>query len=893
LHCFISRVNVELIYARRIMRPRRIWAAKRASRMGIIRKRRKDILKNGSTVIPPAQPLPPGASPVAQNDPNASPATDEIFVGSPQPGAAVPSAPIEPNNSPAVNARIWRIQKILIVGLVATAALLFYSLSKSPSKPARRLPPAQANQPRHAAQTPVSSQTHIPVSQPNPENTETTAKDNEPLSLQLADELYIGKDYVKAFDAYTRLRTALKSQDDEFLRDFLQLRMALCMEDSSDLDQADQLFKAAADSRSPAVRTIANYHCCLLEMDRTQFLKARTRAYKAIATAQALTFDWQWAMSLERNCRFLAAEAITRNALSLCDADKDLPPELWRRRPQIDPFIGLSQTELRAVLSDGSQQLDKGVLSPQISRVEPKANLPQWSVVCHGPSIEELLARLAANAGLDVRWTTSAPDSNISAPPTEGIRRRAVTLYMPGATTQQIVATAAGSVGLLARLDEKNTIEILNPTEYTVLSEHTLTLIEHAISLWQQLLLTYYDDERLPNAHFALALLQAQKGQVAEAISEHKLIANRFSLTPPAPFSLLHSSRLKTAIRDYPGAAADLKQLIDQYPDSNLTGRAHLYLADTTMRAGLFVEAGRLYRKVCDIDPSSEAQSAAALGAGKCAYETKDYQGAVKWLTQYIQLVTNKGRTETSAAKSLRPEGTELYSAYFTLGQANLALGNPTAACEAFQYTCAGTVSKEKYLDAISALVEAQIQQDSPVEALKTLENMRNWPLSEDESTRILLLKSKILRAMGLIDEAVAALGDRVQYLTDPRLKTAVSLELAKCHIDSGNLQLARANLAEILGSLEPGPLAQQVALEIADVCLRLDQVAQTVSLCTQVLDSTDSPQTRQKALELLAAAHSKQKNYDRATLALLGQWNNKQLTNKTIPNNSANPKDN
>jgi len=126
---------------------------------------------------------------------------------------------------------------------------------------------------------------------------------------------------------------------------------------------------------------------------------------------------------------------------------------------------------------------------------------------------------------------------------------------------------------------------------------------------------------------------------------------------------------------------------------------------------------------------------------------------------------------------------------------------------------------------------------------------------------------------MGLADNAIAALGDRAEYISDSQLKAEVSFELTKCHIAKGNLELARSSLTEILVLVAPGPLAHKITLELADVCLKLGQNSQAISICSRLLDSDPSSQIKQKALSILAAAYNRQKNYDRAALALLGRW--------------------
>ena len=285
-------------------------------------------------------------------------------------------------------------------------------------------------------------------------------------------------------------------------------------------------------------------------------------------------------------------------------------------------------------------------------------------------------------------------------------------------------------------------------------------------------------------------------------------------------------------------------------------------------------QAGRVYRKVYNLDLSTESQKAAALGAARCFYEEKDYEAAAKWLTRYINFAKDGA-------------GGDLYSAYFLMGKTLAALGRPEAANDTFLNALAGSrpfakgaqngypvqLSKEEYVETVSALVGGYMQQGRLVEALDVLENVRSGVLSQKESVEMLLLKSEILRAMGLVDKAVAVLSDRSQYLSDPQLKARISFELTNCYIAEGKLELARSNLTEILVLVEPGPLADQVALNLADVCLKLGQNSQTVSICSQLLDSQPSAAIMQKALGLLATAYNRQKNYDRAVSALLGKW--------------------
>jgi len=786
---------------------------------------------------------------------------------------ATQSGHAETNQLPTESIRHKRfstIQKILITCIAAIAVImLLYALLKSPSGPVTSWPQASSEQPavgvRQSLLTkpPAESPLH-PIQQqvqkPEPVHASGPA---HPLSLEVAESLYQKRNYDKAYSAYNQLHQGLlTNSEEELLRDFLQLRMALCMKKAGNFDQANHLFRTVLQSHSPVIRATANYHLCLLEMQKKQYLKARARAYQTIGLISAVHSSKDWGPALRSNCCFLVAESITRKVLSLCDADNDLPAKLWVVTPWLDPFTGLSDTKLRSLLNSGSKQLSKGLLGPQIQKLanSNKAGLPRWSVICHSASIEELLARFAANTDLDVQWASGLNSI--------GIRKRPVSLYLPAATSPQFATIAAGCVGLLARFDEKGVVTIYNPANYSSLSKHVSLLTQEAISLWQKFILTFYTDERIPNAHFALGLLQAPQGKVVEAIAEYKLVANRFPHTSLAPVALLHSSKVKSNLHNYPGARDDLEQLVEQYPDTEIAEKAYLRLADATMNAGFKTEAARLYRKVYNLEFSLESQTSSALRAGRCFYEIKDFQSASKWLTRYIRLARDHS-------------GKDIYSAYLLLGKSNLALGKTQPACDAFQCALAGQLPKEEYVETISALVKAHVKLKDFIKALDVLENIQSWQLSQKESIEILLLKSEILRTIGLADKAIAALRDRNEYTTEPQSKAKISFELAKCYITKGDLQLAQKKLTETLMTAEPGPLAHEVTLELADVCLKLGQNSQAISTCSQLLNSALPAQIKQKALHIMAAAYNQQKNYNKAALTLLGQWKETETLNK------------
>jgi len=741
---------------------------------------------------------------------------------------------------------------------------------------------AETNQHTQTTEEQLVAQAETAAKPQTPESSQKT----EPLSLRLADEYFAAKDYVRTYNVCSKLRQNLPGKEFELVRDFLYFRMAICMAQKSNHDKANEMFRAVSESQSITLKVLANYNLCLFEMNSGQYLNARTRAYKIIGLTGAIASDYKWALTLERNCQFLAAEAIARQVLSLSDADKKLPRQLWYCEEEKDPMTGLNEVELQKVLNAGIERFNTGLLAPQIKSVESIAGSPalaRWSVVCNGPGIEELMARFASNTGIDVKWTRHTDNSPTTEQQPAGWNR-SVCLYLPEATAQQVISIATGAVGLLAQINDTNGIIITDPTEYYVLSEHTRMLNEYSIWLWRKLLLMYSDDRRVANAHFVLGVLQEQKGQTSEALSEYKLVANRYAKTSLAPAALLHSSQLKTSLRDYPGASRDLKQLIEQYPENELIGQAYLNLAETTMKAGMYDQACSQYRKAYALAPSTEFKAIAALGAGKCFYQQKEYEPSLKWLTIYLETVDAQQLTAPKTAKPELQNNHELYTAYLLLGKTHLALGNLQQACEILERTVKKANASDDYAEAIAILAEAQIKQHDFVTALKTVENIRPWSFSQEQTTRFLLLKSEILRESGLVEQASALLADRIQYLTDAKLKAYVTLEMARCEIAANHLDLAKSYLTNAISSIDAGPDAQTASLELAEICLKLKDYQQTIFICKQLLDSSTPEQIKQKASKLLAAAYSNQKNYDKAAMALLASPTNQSTTkeNKT-----------
>ncbi|MHC4753900.1 MAG: hypothetical protein ACYTBP_02030 [Planctomycetota bacterium] len=248
----------------------------------------------------------------------------------------------KPTLLPSLPKRFANLQKVIAAVMIILAVVLIYSIMNivlpgyRPYPPSAVTPQNTTQQPNNQVTTqqadmqPISTATQ----KPQPE-----LPANYPLSLETAQKLYQLQDYEKAYAVYEQLLQEGSYGDDKnYISDFLSLKMALCMKKASDSwhidaetnaeDIAYQLLKGASQSRSPIINALANYHLCLVERQKSNYLKAATRTYRTLTLIAAVE-DRDLVMSLQQNCNFLSVECLTRHVLSLSDADKDLPRNMW------------------------------------------------------------------------------------------------------------------------------------------------------------------------------------------------------------------------------------------------------------------------------------------------------------------------------------------------------------------------------------------------------------------------------------------------------------------------------------------------------------------------------------------------------------------------------------
>lgn len=743
--------------------------------------------------------------------------------------------------------------KILVAAFVtATFALLSYGVLLNLPLLQNLLSPKNAGAGQSGEQT-VAVQDRV-ANQPQKQQPRFLLDPDHPVSLEVARKYHQEAEYLKACAVYDRLVQDLPgTANKDALKDYLQLSMALCLEQADDHEQSTKLLNQASLSSSPLVRIYANYYLSLQERDTRQFLNERTRAYRAIGLLDIIDIDADWNRQLQKELYFLAAEAITREVLSLADADDELPVKLW---PAFDdknvPLIDLKESELDNALSAGSLELSKALMRPQIQEDDAIEGERDWTVISNAAPMEELMGRFSSNIGRDIVWQTDSENTNV--------RERPVSLCLLTTSESDVVAVAAGAVGLLASVHEDNSFVICNPSVYSSVAEQISLLSSEAILCWQNYLLKFGQDHSLANAYFALGALKAVQGEFAASISQYKMVSGRYSNSPLGPYALICSSRQKESLHDFQGAYEDLKEAVQQYPDHEGIDQTCLFLAAAAEKMNYNKEAARIYCKVYYLNNSLKSQSDAAFAAGKLFYDDQNYADAEKWLSLYIDLVKDK-------------QAENLNQACLVLGKIWSISNKPKVACEALQVALQGRLSQQDYVETVTALVNSYMAQERFVEAISVLNDTASRQLVPADSVQILLLKSRAFRGVGLTERAIGLLTEREAYVIDDVLKNQIRYELSDCYIERNQMNLAYRTLSKILEETGDTDLGYQVACRLTDVCVRLGMDAQALSVGSQLLNMDPPDAIKNETLRLLAAVYRRQNNYDLAAMVLMGQW--------------------
>jgi len=689
---------------------------------------------------------------------------------------------------------------------------------------------------------PTDGRKAAPTATPEPEQPAAATRNPEaaPLSWSESEKMLFAGRYRQALDGYrSLLRESQRSVENRLVSDLLQLRTAQCLAHLGQAEEAVSLYASVAKSDAPILRAAAQSKLAARDLMGGQYLKARRLAYSAIAALAATDLP----LALQTDCDFLIARALSQEVLSHYGAPDAVQ---WRPLTLSDPFAGLSESDIPGLLAEGARRLDQAVLGPQVQPAASGAAGQQYAVSAKRASIDGLLASFAARAGVDVKWVSGSPET----------RRRSLSIWYSRVSGQRLSEVACGAVGLLARFTGKEVL-VHDPQSLDALSQRRELLFKEATSVWRRLFLRAPDDPRIPEGHLALATLQEHAGQAMEAMRGYQLIAQRFAGQDVAPLALLRSAAVRIRLRDYCGARADLLAILDRYPDCPSYDKVYLQLGNATMQAGLLDEAMRAFGKLYYLNFTADSRRDACLGAARCSYLSDKPEKARQWATRYIGLAG--------------PDAANVAEAYLLLGKSEAKLGRPDEAIAAFRQALANKPTPKRRVELLLALAGTYAEKGQFVEAVAVLSRCRSMELTPEQLRRYLIRTSETYREMGLAERACEIIRGRARSTANPKLRTALAMELALCYRDQTDWESVAAILTEIIPDMEPGPTARRAACLLAEAALKLGKTQQAIAVADGLLGPECEPDIRRKARQIMGSAYVDQHDYARAAVAFSG----------------------
>lgn len=658
----------------------------------------------------------------------------------------------------------------------------------------------------------------------------------ESVSWDQAEDAYAKGQFDDALAQYTALvKRWQKLPADQLVCDFLKLRLGNCLLQMGDIQQSREMYMMISQSRSPVLRASALYQLAALELLDGQHLRARTYAFGALVAAGAA--ESANLKDFQAQCDYLAARAMTEKAIALWGGQWVAP---WKDIPQADPLAGLSEKALRTIINQGvaTEMPLTAIIAPV-----PSTGSPLYAVKCSQTPLEDLLAKFALAAGLDVKWTNVAVN----------MRQRAVTLNLSGLNPQRLTEIAAAQAGLSARC-VGNVVEVQDLSAITDMTQQRLAIAAEAESAWRRFALRYPQDTRVPQGQYALAGLLESQGDLGGAVQEYQLIVTNHRHTKVAPQALYRCAYLRLGTKEYAKARQDLTDLLDLYPDYAALDQVELSLGQASMEEGLNEEAMKILERVYYRQGTAASQAGAALAAAQCQQRLGHHEEAIKWADRFM-------------AADKRTAPATLANADMLLAHSYVATNKPLAAVASLQQALACHAGGTITVEAALMLADVQMSRERFGGALSALAILTNENLTDQQNFQYVLAMLKAYRCSGLSDKALSFARVKLDSVRDPKQSAILQVEQARCQRQAGNLQQAQQLLTTALPQL-PQDQVQAATVELADVCFELGKPMQTTALLEGLVKELQNPAARKQAVDVLSKAYLKLGQTDKAAEA-------------------------
>ncbi|NLW86590.1 MAG: tetratricopeptide repeat protein [Planctomycetes bacterium] len=655
--------------------------------------------------------------------------------------------------------------------------------------------------------------------------------DSPTVSWAEAKNLYVSGDYQSALGAMTAL--LLKSTQEQVERPIIELitlRQVQCLHKLGRFEEARQPLLELTHASSGIIRAVACQIQAQVDIKEGRRGTARCRAYASIAAAGAGQAE------LEAQNDLLIADALAKDTLAMWNSPHE-PPVIQMQ--DVDPFADLDDEALYQLISGGKGRNIMS-LTPRVKRVAVGGGMRRYSASAWQVPVEDLLLRVTAESAMQVQW------SNVSAE----ARRRSVSVQFDDVAQQRLVEIVCGAAGLVARFTGDAVI-ISDPTTIESLSDKRDLVHAEAVSVLRRVFLRWPQDARLAEGRLTLAMIYEAAGDFPSALAEYSLTSTRHPTSESSARSLLLSGRLRTRLNDYAGANRDLYTLLDGHPTWPEIDDAYLQLGLVAVGAGNLDDAITAFRKLHNLNLSEAGTSLSAFHLGRCYFLKGDFAEAGKWIKAFLD--TPKGGNE------------ELRDALIMLARCEASAGDHASAVMRLRQALSADEGGEKSIELSMDLGQYLLEINDCVGALGSLRALENHKLTDSQLADAIILEAKIHTKMGLGRRAASLVHNNIKLIEDMQVRIRLEIELARIQMANEEFAAARTTLTSVLSRMGGGADATAVKLDLAEVCLNMQDPRPVAQLTGEVLQAGCDPASATRARTLLGWAHVMQKDYVQA----------------------------
>jgi len=401
----------------------------------------------------------------------------------------------------------------------------------------------------------------------------------------------------------------------------------------------------------------------------------------------------------------------------------------------------------------------------------------------------------------------------------------------------------------LAQINDENSL-------YTVaLGAYKDGFYDLAIDQFSQLLRLYPNSKKAPYAEFRIAEAFFKQKKYEQALPHYGKLLNHYaSVVDLIDKSLYRNGQIHFLRQEYDRAAVLYKQLVSQYPKSNLAESALFWSAESSCQAGEYAEASRLYRQFMDRYPAHSHAAEALYGLGWSYMKLKDYQLSQKFFKEFV---------EKFAKSKLAPK------ARLNIADLEYRIGKYQEAAHLYrqfvlQYPDVSEVKTAWYGQGLSFYQAGKFPE--AIEAYKGfLEKYPQDELAESSAFQLGYLYFKL--------ENYALAVTRFEEFIE-RYKKSSYLPESYYYLGLGHQKLGRGPaaekyLSEMVRQFAGHPISGHALLQLGGLYYQSQRYAQALEVYTQASASSD-PKIAGESLYWLGEAYTSQKEYDKALQTFL-----------------------